>query len=132
MTKFDAKLTKKEKALLTVILSRTEDKRDRRGTILEWKEMTKLGFKPKQTKEQVRALTDKLCKQQVAFIVEKGYDAEIVSFPVLTKCRIMDNKTGGWTIMFSVSGDVVARNVRSFARIEAQNNLADRFLALCA
>ncbi len=35
MSQFDAKLTKKEKELITVILSRSEDKRDRRGTLLE-------------------------------------------------------------------------------------------------
>lgn len=132
MSQFDAKLTKKEKELITVILSRSEDKRDRRGTILEWKELTKLGFKPTQSKEQVQSLTNKLLKQKIAFIVESKYSAEVVSFPVITKCRVMKDKTGGWAIMFSVCGDVLARNVHSFARIEAQNDLADRFLALTA
>lgn len=132
MSQFDAKLTKKEKELITVILSRSEDKRDRRGTILEWKELTKLGFKPTQSKEQVQSLTNKLLKQKIAFIVESKYSAEVVSFPVITKCRVMKDKNGGWAIMFSVCGDVLARNVHSFARIEAQNDLADRFLALSA
>lgn len=132
MSQFDAKLTKKEKELITVILSRSEDKRDRRGTILEWKELTKFGFKPTQSKEQVQSLTNKLLKQKIAFIVESKYSAEVVSFPVITKCRVMKDKAGGWAIMFSVCGDVLARNVHSFARIEAQNDLADRFLALSA
>lgn len=133
MSKYDAKLNKKEKELISVILSRSEDKNDKRGAVLDWKELSKIGFQSLKTKEQMRSLTDKILKQKVAFLVEKGhYDVEIVVFPVITKCRIMDDKKGGWTVMFSVSRDVLARNVKGFARIEAQNKLVDRYLAIAA
>lgn len=132
MSKYDANLNQKEKELISVILSRSEDRDDRRGTILEWKELSKLGFKSCKTKDQVKELTEKLLKQRVAFLVEKGYAVEIAVFPVLTRCRIMDNKKGGWTVMFSVSHDVLARNVHGFERIEAQNKLVDKYLAIAA
>lgn len=128
----DVKLTKKEKELLSVVLSRSEDKRDHRGTIIDWKELTKLGFSKSQTKAQLQDITRKLLSQQVSFIVEKGRDAELVTYPVITRCRIMGSENKGWNIMFSVSEDVLARNVHSFARIEAQNDIAYRFQQLVA
>lgn len=133
MSQFNANLNKREQKLIELVLSKSMDKGREHGAMLEWKEVRGLGFGKAPTAEQIRALTSKLLKQRVAFLVEKKHcKVDILDVPVLTKCRIMGDAKKGWTILFSVSPEVLERRVQSFDRIEAQNDLVARYKALAA
>ena len=134
MTRFDVKLNATERSLIDELLGRADPAPGKRRVEMSWKELKRFGFWFFQNKEQLRKYTNKLMEQQVAYLEErrKNKDVVVIALPIICKCSIVEEKSGGFTIAFDINKDVLERKIRTYESVKAHNNLSERFLALTA